>query len=287
MPPKRATEKILRLREAMATEDRDDIIKWLAGDEDHLTELLSGSELADEQPIREFLLGDFQGQDGKRFELRLSSDERLLAHTHLVENYLIDDYLAGELSPDEVKKFERYFLADPKRQAKLTYTRLLQASSEGALPDRSGEESAAAQASGFEAKSVSAKDKLAQWWRSVRDALPLPNLAVLTLVPGQVRGGTGGIEDVKVEAGTQPLQIKILLPEESHASYRVELHVVEGQEVWAEEGLFAQVSDAGLAVIVTLPPGLVGEGEYKVILSGVSESGDYEKLGTYYRRVGS
>jgi hypothetical protein len=287
MPPRRATERIRRLRDALATKNRDEIIKWLAGDEEHLADLLSGGELADEQLVRQFLLGDLQGRDRERFETRLSSEEGLLAQLRFVENQLIDDYLAGELPAAEVQKFERHFLAEPERLEKLTYAQILQASVKEIVPEELGEVGAAARASGFEAKPASAKDKLAQWWRSVRDALPLPNLAVLTLVPGQVRGSTVRKEEIKIDASTQPLQIKIVLLEESHTNYRVELHTVEGQEVWVEDDLSAQPADAGVAVVVILPPGLIGEGDYKITLSGVLEHGNFEKIGTYYRSVRS
>ena len=335
MSQRSTADRLHRLRDALAGEDRDDIIKWLAGDEEHLAELLDGGEFPEEQLIKQFLLGDLQGEDRERFETRLTTEEKLLAQLHFVEDQLIDDYLTDALSPADEEKFERYFLSEPERRGKLNYISMLRASARELVAEELKEtivgEEESASLSGkvnedlssyienpvlrqkesvseeekkqtipessawrsetdkpnYGSKPSGAKHKFVEWWRSVRESLQFQNLAVLTLVPGQVRGGASESGDVKIDSSVQGVQIKILLLEDSHIRYRIELHTVEGHEVWVEEDLSAQQTDAGVAVVVTLPPGLIGKGDYKVTLSGAAEDGNYEKIGTYYRSVSS
>ena len=74
----------------------------------------------DEQnPIRLYLLGkpDERGRD--EFEQRLFADDEFLEEVMAAEDQLIDDFLTGDLTPNEVAMFEKNFLVTDERRQKL------------------------------------------------------------------------------------------------------------------------------------------------------------------------
>ena len=69
--------------------------------------------------VRRYLLKQLSAAEQENLELRLLTDETFAEELEFVENELIDEYLAGELSADEKATFEEFFLAHPERQRKL------------------------------------------------------------------------------------------------------------------------------------------------------------------------
>jgi len=66
--------------------------------------------------LRLWLLGLLPEQESRSFEERLITDSELYEELFIVEEELIDDYIAGRLSADERKAFESYFMNSPERQ---------------------------------------------------------------------------------------------------------------------------------------------------------------------------
>ena len=68
---------------------------------------------------RRYLLKQLSDAEQQNFELQLLSDDALSEELEIVEDELIDEYLANELSRDERVTFENIFLAHPERKRKL------------------------------------------------------------------------------------------------------------------------------------------------------------------------
>jgi hypothetical protein len=79
----------------------------------------------DEKDLREYLLGDIPPETQKEIELWLMSDEKAYDFLVASEDDLVDDFLAGNLKPREIERFERHFLTTPERQRKLQFGRVL------------------------------------------------------------------------------------------------------------------------------------------------------------------
>jgi|HubBroStandDraft_6_1064221.scaffolds.fasta_scaffold2256428_1 hypothetical protein len=75
----------------------------------------------DEELMRRYLLGDVGGPQRRRVEASLLSDHAYLECFRIVEEELIDSYLDGELSADDAKRFEDYFLMEPGRRQSLSF----------------------------------------------------------------------------------------------------------------------------------------------------------------------
>lgn len=59
------------------------------------------------------------------FESAFVADERLFEQVRVVEDELVEAYVRGTLAPAERDKFERGFLADPRRRSRVEFTRAL------------------------------------------------------------------------------------------------------------------------------------------------------------------
>ena len=79
---------------------------------------------AEEQKLlRSYLLGELNEQQREEVEERLVMDEDFFQGSLLVEDDLIDDYVQGELSADERKKFEATILSTPEGRQQVALTR--------------------------------------------------------------------------------------------------------------------------------------------------------------------
>src|SRR5262245_52757749 len=72
-----------------------------------------------------FLLGDLPPDEQERIEIRLLEDVEFQEVIQAAEFDLIDDYIRGDLTAEEVKSFEQTFLNSPARRRKLEMARVL------------------------------------------------------------------------------------------------------------------------------------------------------------------
>lgn len=96
----------------------------------------------DEQdPIRLYLLGTFDDRGKDEFERRLFANDEFLEEVMAAEDQLIDEFLTGDLTPDEAAMFEKNFMVTEERRQKLrlgknlrTYARKARAAGPKAIP---------------------------------------------------------------------------------------------------------------------------------------------------------
>jgi len=217
--------------------------------------------------IRRYLLGEgLSDEDRDDFEERLSQDGALFGRMRLMEEELIDDYVMENLTEGERRSFEKHFLSTPARLRSVKVALAFAA----LAAERAEEETPA---------TAPARHGLLG---KLRARLKLPeDFFVLVLTPELVRGAGGGVTGAQTPAGGLPLQINLLLEEDLYTSYSAEVRTARGGRVWAEENLPARETEAGPAVVLTLPQGLAGANTYTVTLSGASDDGAYEKVGIY------
>ena len=73
----------------------------------------------EQNTVRRYLLRQLSAAEQESVEYRLLSDDDFSEELEIVEDELIDEYFAGDLSQTERKQFEEAFLASPERQQKL------------------------------------------------------------------------------------------------------------------------------------------------------------------------
>src|SRR5436853_5096299 len=76
-------------------------------------------EEIDEKTIRQYLLREMAEAEMSQFEERLMTDDELFERLLVVEDELIDERTADELSAEEQARFDAYFLATPERRERL------------------------------------------------------------------------------------------------------------------------------------------------------------------------
>jgi CHAT domain-containing protein len=84
--------------------------------------------------VRRYLLKQLSGEEQSALEARLLTEDDFFTELEIVEDELIDDYLANELSRDERKRFEEHFLTTPERESKLSSARAMKRYLDGISP---------------------------------------------------------------------------------------------------------------------------------------------------------
>ncbi|MGA9770636.1 MAG: hypothetical protein WBV94_16470 [Blastocatellia bacterium] len=80
----------------------------------------------DNTQLRRYLLGALAEAEDCKIGERLLADDEYFAQVPIVEDELIDDYLAGRLSGDERALFENHFMLSRSHQEKLRFAQALQ-----------------------------------------------------------------------------------------------------------------------------------------------------------------
>ncbi len=75
--------------------------------------------------LKQYLLGQLTAEDRQQLEEELAKSEEDFEQLLLAEEELVDEYVSGTLSEQEVERFERHFLTTPGRHLKLQSVRAL------------------------------------------------------------------------------------------------------------------------------------------------------------------
>lgn len=227
------------------------------------------------------------------------TEEAFLEELTLAEGELIDDYVAGRLSPDERAAFERHFLSTEERREQLRFTRAVGRYASAKAGETAAERETAATTSTTTAGPTLGERLRAFWggrsaawragfafaavatvafavWLTTPVAHAPRTLATLTLVAGAGERATG-VEPprVRLPPGTDALKVTLTLPTGTPpaAAYRVEM--------MTDKGRTEEVEVAGhdaRAVTVVIPEGRLARGRHALRLFAVADGAE--------RRVG-
>jgi hypothetical protein len=228
---------------------------------------LDGARASEELEIRCYLLGErMSDEDRDDLEERLSEDASLFEKMRMMEEELIDDYVLGKLTEVERASFEKHFISTFARLDSLKIALAMAAAAEGYADE----------------KVAAPNSHRPSLLGKLRAHLKIPDeFFVLVLAPQIIRG-SGGSADSEVPPGLRPLQINLLLESDLYTSYRVQIRAADGREILVEENLPAVETEAGPAIILRLPDGVAGVGDYTVSLSGLPGGGrSYERVSLY------
>ncbi|MDQ3802315.1 MAG: hypothetical protein M3416_00440 [Acidobacteriota bacterium] len=95
----------------------------------------------------------------------------------------------------------------------------------------------------------------------------------------------GGLKRVTLADDIKLLTLRLALPQARHESYRALVLTVEGEELFAADGLKSEV-DAGVAtVVLNIPTEFLTTGDYQIQLRGYAADGRSAEAGRYNFRV--
>ena len=107
-------------------------------------------------------------------------------------------------------------------------------------------------------------------------------VATFVLSPGLLRS-TRGPARVVISATLDEARLQLdLEPGLETDRFRAELHDGTSRIVWTQHGLTGVRTDAGAAVLVTVPAAIVQTGAYELVLFGASGGDEFEELARYY-----
>jgi hypothetical protein len=270
-----------------------------------------------EQEIREYLLGSLSPERQAQIEFHIRSDADLSEELLAVEEELIDQYLAEDLSEVEQQLFETNFLTSTERHRRLDFGRVFKQYRDSYSPpialtlDR--EETSASPR--VPAPDIAPPMRVSSpvfprfnrnpsfvvllvvlagliimataWLFSTRPpahvdiAATTPPL-VVTLAPGSARSGDS--ISVSVPAKNDHVQLELQLANSNFKKYKTQLFR-ENQALESQDELKTEPRNAHYVVPVTVTGDILTPGDYQLKLSGVADSGQPEFIDSYSFRV--
>ena len=270
-------------------------------------------DVTEQEAIRQYLLG-LAPEDAARVEERLFSDDAVYEELLIVEDELIEQYLAENLSVAEREGFQSHFLKATDHQRKLSFARALHKyadfaeasktlapSAEPISPDDSGANHRPAEKKWFSflpfsnpivAYSLAAAAVLLvagiSWvaFNNLRQqtAPDSGNVYLATLTPGVTRDG-GELTRIPLTAGTSKVQFTLLVASEESQSYRAEVLTSEGASVASVNDLTVKTQDSERVIIFSISASVLKRDDYQVRLRSRQSDGTYIETARYQFRV--
>jgi hypothetical protein len=269
------------------------------------------SPIDDKERMRAYLLGTLDTALKTKFEESILYAPATYEELLIVEEELIDHYVAGGLSKLERQQFETHFLITAERQNNLRFGQLLK----HYVNSRPIENPAAAATSHVEkdapapepfllSPSLAGTRPLMTFciagvvlagivllsWLTFKRPLARPTqghtepVVVVTLAPGSITTGTNTAKQVNVPPKGYNLKLELELKNANFCNYRFELFR-ENRSVQTSEALPVQSKGQQYVIPLTITGEALSPGDYQVKLSGVSESGGDEFVQNYSFRV--
>jgi hypothetical protein len=262
--------------------------------------------------MQNYLLGTLAADRRIELEERILCEPQVYEELRVVEEELIDQYLADELSRSERQQFETYFLITAERQRNLRFGKLLKrymdsrpqlasaqasqaavrpveisAPAKKSLPFYSGP-LANRPALAFSASLVALLGIIFLVWLAARhpEQQPqqnAPRVTVVTLAPGSLRSGDP-TPRVDVPPKGYDLKLELELAPATFHKYRSQL-LRESETVQTTDDLKAESKGNQHVVPLTITGEILSPGDYHVRLSGVLDSGQDEFIDSYSFRV--
>jgi hypothetical protein len=239
--------------------------------------------------LRRYLLGALTLEAREGVEARLFSDDAIFwEHLCLVEDELIDDYVANELQPEDRATFERWFLSTEERRRKVEFARALKAHLE------------AGASNGLRVSTRIQRQVLSPAWVIAAAVVLLVVPAVVWQVAVErsrqqevsvwlssrvMRAASGELTRVQIPLAAKLVRFRLELETNEYPSYRATLHEAVGTELWSQQNLAASTIDGRTAVSLTLPSELLAAGDYYVNLDGVRPTAAVEHFSRFDFRV--
>ena len=258
--------------------------------------------------IRQYLLGQLAEQQQQAIEQRLLTEDDLFEELEVIEDELFDEYIADELTPDDRKQFEQYFLSSPERQRELKFAAglreyvakktvsddatkrpasLTSGPRVGRTPIAWAGQSQIAwlgQSQLYRIAAITAFVMIAGALWVTRLDRPPKNYATFTLtISNNDRASNGSATEVNLPFAADAVRLYLKLPEalDQATRFRVELLKDSGETINIEK-----VARVEQAAVIELPAAQLSRGQYALKLYIVKPDGTEERInGSYFLSV--
>lgn len=246
----------------------------------------------DRDGLRQYLLRQLAEDQQEYTEKRLLTDDEFFEELEIAEDELSDDYVSNELTPDQRRRFEQFFLISPERHGKLRFARALARQTPPApIPEPSAIDRIRLlwnnQRPLFRAAALAAAVVIVAViiWSVIPPKSP-QTFATLTLTisnPERDAGAPATATKLTLPIKEDAVQLRLKLPEHSRATarYRVDLWRGNGDTQTLEP-----VLHDGDSLVVQLPASQLSRGQYAFKVSAINPDGSAQPLrGSYLLTV--
>jgi hypothetical protein len=266
----------------------------------------------DKEEVRAYLLGTLDSALKTDFEEKILYAPEVYEELLIVEEELIDRYVASGLSQLERQQFETHFLITAERQNNLRFGQLLKRY----LNSHSIADPAAAATSHVEKSAPAPKPFMFSpalvssrplitfcitgvvllgvallGWLTVRKPTARSStqqkaepVVVVSLAPGSITTGGQTARQVNVPPKGYNLKLELELKNASFRNYKFELFR-ENKPVQSSAALPVEAKGQQYVIPLTITGEVLSPGDYQVKLSGVLESGADEFIQNYFFQV--
>jgi hypothetical protein len=273
----------------------------------------------EQQVITEYLLGGLDEETKQQVEERVITDRKYKEEVLMVEDELVEDYLAGRLPEIERDRFRRHYLSGPSQRQKLRVEQALNKyiaenswrssilerlkdwfpallnlfRSQSRLVQFSSVITATAILLGgswlvYQALSAaSERTRLGQELARLNapnniSTSPDPSVLAVTLPSLQFREGESDESDrIVIRPGTKILQLHVPLGSDDHESYGVVLRLNEGRELFKFNDLKTRTIDEKRTLTLQIPTRILSTNDYVLTVRKLNPDGTSKDVGDY------
>ena len=228
------------------------------------------------EEVRLWLLGLLPEQDSRSLEERLITDSGLYEEVFIVEEELIDDYIADRLSADERKAFESYFMNSPERQEQFRIANALRVYIGDAKETESSAEVKRRWPFAAISLAAAALVIVALVWLAVslKPGGTGKTLSVVLTPGAQTREG-GTVHRITIPPDTDTLELDLKLTRNDFQKYRATLLNSDGGTIQIYENL------SGPTLRVPVRTQQIPPGDYQLKVDGLNPNGTFESADSY------
>lgn len=272
---------------------------------------------ASARTIVRYLLGELSDSARAALEADYVTDPRLLDEMVRTENELVDGYARGRLSSRTRRRFERAYLADPKRRERVEIAQALVAKLDGAESPRErvsrstwvGMAMAATvllvvaggirsflESRRLRQEQTQAETVQPEIQRPPEQSAPPPPappertasptvVTQLFAVGGIRTRDTGPPITLDLPPGTEQVRLQLALKEADYRGYSAVLRVFGGPEIFARQNLRPTATGSGAVFEFMVPARDLATGDYILTLKGVRPDGEIDEVSQSVFRV--
>ena len=264
----------------------------------------------DNERIKGYLLGQVPEEDESQFEARLLTDREFYEELSIVEDELIDQYLAGALSVSDRQSFESHFVSSSERQKKVRFARALRKHVSVAADE--------SQLSPAEDDLLPEPAETRRLVSTPRSSFIFPfgrrplfsyataaailivvvgsfllllkysqspgvngRVLAIELIPTPATRDGGEVKQFTLTPDVETVRLQLDLLENEYQSYEAILRDSSPRTVITTKNLKPQVTNGFAAVLVDVNADLLSPGAYRIHLSGTRDDGGPENVATF------
>ncbi|HEX7774295.1 MAG TPA: hypothetical protein VF435_17850 [Pyrinomonadaceae bacterium] len=254
--------------------------------------------------VRRYLLGELEGAEQERIELRLLTDPAFGEEFDTIVDELTDQYVRDELTDNERKRAEKHFLSTPERQKKLEFATELLSHADAERGERA-ERSQATVRPIVAPATPSLLDQIRAFWTRPSYSHLALAAAILLVVAGLVffllsfgksteymvlnvplssSDRAESVAPVSAQLAGAGLELNLPIPEQAKDAKDLSLKLIDENGV--ERNLtIAERTDQ--VIKVRIPADWLSRGSYVIQLSKIKPDGSLERVrGSYNFVVG-